>query len=319
MAVWDTRALPEGEQFEYYQQVICRAFVPLLPIASRGDGGFASTVETLPLGALNRASVASQRQATHHGPSEVSATSEAYYFVNLQLRGRCLARQGGTESVVAPGQFTVLDTTRPFYLDFDSDWSMLSFRLPHEHLAGRLPGDRLPLAAAIDDGGAGSAAIGLTRTLWSMRDDLPAHVAEDLARAFAAAVSAALGAAAFDDGELLPETTRAVVVQYLRDRLADPSLSVRSVSRALALSPRRLHALFEGADETFAATLRGLRMRRAVELLADPRPSITAVGEAVGYPDPASFARAFRGAFGAPPSAFRHRAHESHGTGARIA
>lgn len=319
MAVWDTRALPDSEQFEFYQQVICRAFVPLLPVAEVRGGGFASTVETLSLGTLNRASVASQQQATHHGPREVSATDRPYYFVNLQLRGRCSVRQSGTESVVSPGQFTVLDTARPFYLDFDRDWSMLSFRLPHELLDGRLPGDRLPLGAAMDGAGAGAAVVGLTRTLWSMREELPAHTAEDLARAFAAAVSAALGATAFDAGEPRSETTRAVVLQYLRDHLADPSLSVRSVSRALALSPRRLHALFEGADETFAAALRGMRMRRAVELLADPRPSVAAVGEAVGYPDPASFSRAFRGVFDAPPSAFRGPAHELHTARARNA
>lgn len=110
-----------------------------------------------------------------------------------------------------------------------------------------------------------------------------------------------------------------LVLQYLRDRLGDPSLSVQSVSRALALSPRRLHMLFEGSDETFAAALRGLRMRRAAELLGDPGLSVTAVGAAVGYPDPATFSRAFRRVHGEPPAAFRRSAHESSTAAARNA
>ncbi|MBS1699702.1 MAG: helix-turn-helix domain-containing protein [Actinobacteria bacterium] len=319
MARWETSALPEAEQFEFYEQVICRAFVPLRPIAHVRGGGFASTVETRPLGALNRASVASRRQATHHGPGEVSDTDEAYYFVNLQLEGRCLARQGNTESLIAPGQLTVLDTTRPFYLDFDQDWRMLSFRVPHSFLDGRFAGGRLATAQTIDDRGAGAAAVAFTRTLWSIGDDVPDYAAEDLTRAFAAVVTAALSSAAPDDELLRPSVSRALVVQYLHEHLADPALSVGTVSRALALSPRRLHTLFEGSDETFAAALRTLRMRRAAELLADPARTVTAVGAAVGYPDPASFSRAFRRVHGEPPAAFRRGPHELQAASARIA
>lgn len=319
MGVWRTSDLPEADQFEYYHQVICRAFVPLLPIAARRTPGFASTVETRPLGALNRASVASQSQATHHGPSEVSATTDAYYFVNLQLEGRCRARQGRNESIVQPGQFTVLDTAQPFYLDFDRSWRMLSFRVPREHFESRLPARRLPLGLAFDSSGAGSVAVVLTRALWSMREEVPAHSAGELSRSFAAAVAAALSSSPYDIGESAAEANRALIMQHLRDRLGDSALSVQSVSRAFAISPRTLHAVFEGGEESFAQTLRGLRMRHAAQLLLDPRRSVTEVGQSVGYPDPDSFGRAFRRFSGESPSSFRRSAHESSAGGARIA
>ncbi|MFT4232506.1 MAG: AraC family transcriptional regulator [Leucobacter sp.] len=338
MPVWDTSALPAAEQFEYYHQVICRAFVPLLPVAAARRQGFASTVETRPLGELNRASVASPMQATHHGAAEVSATEGAYYFVNLQLAGRCRARQGSAESIVEPGQFTVLDTTEPFHLDFDRDWRMLSFRIPHEHLDARVRRDRIPLAAAIGQTGAGSAAIALIRALWSMHDELPEAAHADLELSFSAAVAGALaersgergterswergtapGAGPGDAAGLAGgDGLRAVISRYLEERIGDPSVSVDSVSRAFALSPRALHSLFEGGDETFAATLRTLRMRRAAELLADPAVSVTAVGAAVGYSDPSSFARVFRRFHGEPPRAFR-ASHESSSAPARTA
>ncbi|MFV0375130.1 helix-turn-helix domain-containing protein [Microbacterium sp.] len=314
MTVWDTTTLPPAEQFEFYHQVICQAFVPLRPVALADGEGFASVVETRPLSVVNRARVASPIQETHHGRREVAATSAAHYFVNLQLVGRCYARQGGTESVVSPGQFTVLDTTRPFSLDFDDDWRMLSFRVPHDAVSGRIPD--AGLATSVDGSGVGAAAVVLMRVLWSVDENLPLSAADDLARAFSATVSAALAPNA--PPEPVPDARRRVVVRHLQERLADPSLSVHSVSRALAMSPRALHASFEGSGDTFAATLRGLRMARAAEILADPRHPVTTVAAAVGYPDPASFTRAFRREFGEPPREYRRLLHEMHTLPARI-
>lgn len=47
------------------------------------------------------------------------------------------------------------------------------------------------------------------------------------------------------------------------------------------------------------------RMRRAVELLAQSDPDIAEIGEAVGYRDASSFARAFRSVYGLSPQAYR--------------
>ena len=49
----------------------------------RLDGGDAAA------GTINRARIASRAQTTRHGPREVAATDEAFYFVNLQLAVDC--------------------------------------------------------------------------------------------------------------------------------------------------------------------------------------------------------------------------------------
>lgn len=113
MAVFDVAARPPGEQFGYWHEVICRAFVPLTPTRTQDGPGFAARVETRPLGRVVRARIASQPQRTDHGPREVARTQGADYFVNLQLAGRCRVRQGAADAVVVPGEFTVVDTTEP--------------------------------------------------------------------------------------------------------------------------------------------------------------------------------------------------------------
>lgn len=95
MAVWDVAARPAGEQFGYWREVICEAFVPLTPTRRRDTDGFASRVETRPLARVIRARIGSQPQRTTHGAAEVARTDGEFVFVNLQTAGTCAVEQGG--------------------------------------------------------------------------------------------------------------------------------------------------------------------------------------------------------------------------------
>ncbi|MBN9097122.1 MULTISPECIES: helix-turn-helix domain-containing protein [unclassified Pseudonocardia] len=307
MAVWDVAARPEREQFGYWHEVICQAFVPLTPRRAEAGPGFAARVETRPLHDLVRARIDSQPQETAHGPREVARTDGAYFFVNLQLAGRCRARQGRTESVVGPGRFTLVDTTEPYWFDFDEPWRMVSFRLPRDLLTARLGGGRPPLGETFDaTWGAGGVVGSLMSALWTV--DLPAGsaAAQELEQAFASAVVAATaGGPAF--GEQPRALLRAEILRHVRGRLGDPSLSVSSVCRRFGISPRTLHAAFAGHEHTFAATVRRMRLERCRTVLADPATTrtITDVAASAGFADAASFSRAFRREFGCTPSDVR--------------
>jgi AraC family transcriptional activator of tynA and feaB len=60
VAVWDVSRLPERDQFDYWHEVICQAFVPLTPSRKERGAGFASTVETRLLARNNRARTSSK-------------------------------------------------------------------------------------------------------------------------------------------------------------------------------------------------------------------------------------------------------------------
>ncbi|GAA4689590.1 hypothetical protein GCM10023215_27370 [Pseudonocardia yuanmonensis] len=306
MTVWDVAARPEREQFGYWHEVICRAFVPLTPRREAAAGpGFAARVETRPLLRIVRAHIASQPQATLHGPAEVARTDGAFYFVNLQVAGRCRVRQGGADAVVGPGEFTVVDTTEPYRFDFDAPWRMVSYRLPHDLLDGRRLRPRL--GGRWEGDGAGGVVRAMIGALWEVDDTTGPLAAADLEHALAAAVTAAADPAP----ETPPvEALRAAVLRYVHGRLGDPSLSVAAVCRRFAISPRTLHAAFADADGTFAATVRRLRLERAAALLADPADTrtVTGIAASVGFLDPASFSRAFRRAFGCAPTELREAA-----------
>jgi two-component system response regulator YesN len=83
-------------------------------------------------------------------------------------------------------------------------------------------------------------------------------------------------------------------------------LALDDIARRVASSRRQLQRAFaEAGETTFRAYLQKVRMTRAAELLRDPGLPVNHVASAVGYRQPAQFAKAFRRHHGRPPSAYR--------------
>jgi AraC family transcriptional regulator, regulatory protein of adaptative response / methylphosphotriester-DNA alkyltransferase methyltransferase len=83
-------------------------------------------------------------------------------------------------------------------------------------------------------------------------------------------------------------------------------LALDDLARRVATSRRQLQRAFAEAGETsFRSYLQKVRMERAAELLRDGGSPVNQVATAVGYRQPAQFAKAFRRHHGAPPSTFR--------------
>jgi AraC-like DNA-binding protein len=118
-----------------------------------------------------------------------------------------------------------------------------------------------------------------------------------------------MGATATSGDQSVHDGTRAAVVRFLMANLHDPGLSVATVCRRFAISPRLLHTLFADQEQSFAETVRSMRLDRCARLLSDPRTTgtITDIAARHGYADPAAFSRSFRRRFGMTPREMRAR------------
>jgi AraC-like DNA-binding protein len=86
-------------------------------------------------------------------------------------------------------------------------------------------------------------------------------------------------------------------------------LSLRTVARTIATSTRQLQRAFsESGGTSFRRELQRVRMERAALLLRLGSMPVSQVAAAVGYRQPAQFAKAFRRHHGRAPSAFRQDA-----------
>ncbi|WP_243761315.1 helix-turn-helix domain-containing protein, partial [Streptomyces sp. YIM 98790] len=101
---------------------------------------------------------------------------------------------------------------------------------------------------------------------------------------------------------------------YIQRHLGDPALGPDVIAGAHHISTRYLHRLFEGQETTVTALIRQERLRRCRRDLADPAlrdTTVAALAARWGFLHPADFSRAFRAAYGMPPSVYRRLALDS--------
>ncbi len=101
------------------------------------------------------------------------------------------------------------------------------------------------------------------------------------------------------------------LVAFVQRHLSDPQLTPTAVAAAHGISLSHLHRLFQDGGETVAAFIRRQRLERARFDLADPAQRDTpvhAIAARWGFPRATDFARAFRAAYGIPPTDYRRYA-----------
>lgn len=314
---WSTRDRPTGEQFSYWREVVCEAFAPLRPHPTGPDVGrvgIPGWVRSAGLRATNCAEIGSVTQRIDHGRAEVRRTRDEHVFVNLQLTGSCVGRQGGRECLVRPGGLALFDTTSEYRLDFAADersreWQVVSFRLPRRALAGIVADPEAMTAVEHRGTGLAGVLVGTMRSIWQGIDDLGPAEAEAAETAFAALLAAQVGGSEElrdTRRDTLDATVRAGITRYLASHLRGHDLSPAAVARHAGISVRKLHALYAGGDRTFGQTVMDLRVDACVdELRAGTTRSLTELAARWGFSDLSHMNRVVRARRGAPPSDFR--------------
>lgn len=105
------------------------------------------------------------------------------------------------------------------------------------------------------------------------------------------------------------------VDEYVRSRLEDPQLSIRSIATTFAISERYVYTILERRGIDLGALMRRHRLARAARMLEDPRAenaTIATIAHHCGFADHAHFSRTFRGEFGMSPSEWRQRSRAVH-------
>lgn len=319
---WTTRGLGPADQMSYWADVLCQAFTPLAPWRSRDHVEHSSSRSGLPgwvrsaaIGGGNAAEIASCTQRIDHGKREVARADEDVVFVNLQLDGHCTTTQDGRQCTVSRGEFAVVDSTRPYRLEFvepgnDELWRVLSFRLPRSLLAD-VVGPSAATTARRFASSSGSARLLSSLMVETWRTDSSLQTAErqmigaahvDLLRAVLGGTQRRTGCSLETD-----EALRVSVVRYIDSRLAFGRVPATDAARHVGVSVRTLHALFERTGTTFGAVVREHRVEACRRELADSRDtrSIGTIAAAWGFSDSAHLAKTFRSRFGCSPVEYR--------------
>ena len=299
-----------------WKESISSAFVPL-EVSALHPGRFRSSVADDELAWLRVSELHTSAQRVSRSRLQANQSESAGYKVTLQLSGRSEIRQASRRALLAPGEWGVYDTTRPYEVDVDDNAHFLVMQVPGRQVQAWEPYMQNAVARVFSARqGCGRMAMDLLRVALGEH----AHLSERGARrgqcrdaddgaghqrarwrpcrpgAGRAAPGATAPRAAAHPGE--PARSRAVA-GHGRGRVAGvATLSVQPVRPGLD-HPGGFHP--QRAPE------------RCRDMLCDAAQAARQIGDIAfryGFSDAARFSHAFRRRYGVSPSEYRRRAVE---------
>ncbi|MCA1535910.1 helix-turn-helix domain-containing protein [Bradyrhizobium sp. NBAIM03] len=314
-SAWNTVGVRPHEQFAYYREAICQAFMNLTPEPAAASG-FPASVEHVRLGdaAINRVSF--PEHLVRRSAADIAASDRSCFYLNLKLAGRCRIQQDGREISLSPGQVGIFDSDRQFALlhDRGPQLRVASFWVPAEALRERLPASFDVVAARLsDDPVVGHLIVETARTLSEGALQMSEDEGVRLFRALIELVAVSLSRSSrlhAAEAESLADATTLAVKRAIHRRLRQPGLAVADVAAAVGISERYVHKLLARSGSGFTDYVIDHRLDGAARDLRNPTMAEHAIGAIAfdwGFSDLSHFTRRFKQRFGCRPRDWRAR------------
>lgn len=275
-----------------------------------GDVDFDGHMASARAGDLILTKLEANRHRVVRTQDMVRASEEGYLKIVAPMKGRAGVEQRGRQAWVAPGAWTIYDTTGSYSVANPERVEHLIVMVPKAQMIER--GLRLENLMARPVGGASGIARVALSTMRSTFQELP-HMSADAARGAGELIAQLVRLSLI---ELSGQETELSQREALKDRirgyvalhLRDPELSVEQIAVALNCSKRHLYNAFTDEDQTLASHIQNLRLEACVRELQHPmaqtRP-ITDIALSWGFNSLSHFSRVFREHTGKSPSEFR--------------
>ena len=300
----NTTDIASGEQFSYWRDAICNAYVPLEPERAHACS-FRGSIDGLLLPELHGSMITAQSHLVRLSKSGLAARSQSPFYANLMCAGQAQVTQYGKCMTADPGDVYVVDCESAWDVDFRTDFRMFCIEIPQEVLRPQL-GRQGQLITPVLKGDTGVGRI--LANYMQLISQLPApelqhvqslmveHCSELLARAQRFSADGAEGAAR------VRHDMFERIVSLIKRRLADPDLTPASASAELGISRSYLFKILAEHGQSFSAYVRDCRLEQCHRAIQDePRRTIADIASTWGFQEMSTFARAYRARYGCAP------------------
>ena len=311
MQLFTTAGLDPHRRLAHWNECAEESFSPL--ISDPADiGTFHGSIERTDIGEVSLTEDCSEAQTVHHSRAHVARTRSALFFLMLQISGECRDRQDGREAFLKPGDFTLVDTTRPYNLFFPGSHRTLVLSVPDTVLR-RWVGfpEGLVAVPVRATGGVAALLSRLLRDFWvACHQDLDAPAAAGVTPAVLDLLGSAYADVPRPRGERRAVATarRTRIIGHIEAHLHDPALTPTRIADCCRITPRYLHHLFAASDETVGRYLLRRRLEECARALVSTvhleRP-VAAIAFEHGFNSATHFGRAFRSKYGMTPREYR--------------
>jgi len=317
-SVFRTRDLPVAYRFEAWTERLGRTHAPM-ELDSDRAADYRGIQRLICLGDVTVWPATFDHLVFRRTPRLVRRSDPEVYHLSLLRRGEGAASWGRQQLAYRIDDFHTNSSSRSWEIHTGADpVTVIGLEIPRALVA--LPGGRTDrIIGSRISSREGIGAL-LAQFLVQLVSDTGPYRPSDGPRlgTVVADLVTAVFAQALEAERGLPPETRARTLTlrikaFIRRHLADPELTPARIAAAHHISRSYLYRLFQAEGTTVASYIRERRLAGAHRELADPtlRPlPIHTVAARWGFPRAAEFTRAFRTAYGVPPSELRAQAAE---------
>jgi len=320
MQVITTEGVPPGERLEFWRDIVARGAMqfrmePLGPV----DDAPHAEMRLAAIGGLSLVRFESAFLLRYGRTRAELARSQApYYFMQLQLAGRCQLRRGEEQFSLEVGDGCVEDPLREFEMTFAAldngrrrtlvvgfPKEAMTTRMPRlESLHGTVLRRNMPLARLL---------AGYLLNGFDVADDLTPEAATLFGEHAVELLTQSLReswAEAPQPSEAWREALFVRACRLVRLRHGDPRLAPEPLARELGVSTRLLHRIFAEHGETVMKRVFAERVDRAAKLLGAPEAAhrtVTDIAFSCGFNDSSHFGRVFAAEMLMTPTEWRRQ------------
>lgn len=310
ISVVSTTEVAPADRLALWGDFVCRHIGPLRA-ETFGSDPFTGRLELGRMGSVPLARIMASRHRVLRTPEGIRRDDRSYVKLVAQVAGAGCFEQNGRRLMLAPGEWSLYDTTQPYAVSNPTPIDQVILLLPRDRLLRLgLNIDELVVRRFCGRSGVGRLTyerlVSAFDALRAGPEDAPD---EDLGEAIADLVHLAVlenEGTATDIS--LREITRDRVKSFIAANLNDPMLSLDRIAAAMGCSKRYLHVLFNDDAETLNSYIWRSRLDRIRQDLANPgllHQSITEIAFNRGFNSSPHFSRSFRERFGLSPRAYR--------------
>jgi AraC-like DNA-binding protein len=258
---------------------------------------------------LNLFEVAGSGVDVHRTRATIRRSDPGLVKVMVQLHGRGLVAQRDRKAVLAPGDFIVYDTSEPYLLRLENDYSLFVVTFPRTAL--KMSANGISTVTAIPVRADHWVGAAVSTFLSGLRQGLSSGSLDPNPRFEEAAIDL-ICASVTDHASQVNGAPCAAILSgaksFIDSHHGDPALDTSMVATAQHVSPRYLQKLFAAAGITVTGWIKERRLEQCRHDLEDQSLLGDGIGTICarhGYIDSAHFSRLFKQRYGLSPRAFR--------------
>jgi len=303
---------PPNTRLDYFRHIVADSIAPF-GVAVDAECELRAQIHTGPVGPAHIAQITGPRMKVFRTHRLIRAADPELLKIDVLVRGRTVFAQGEREATLAPGDFTLVDLSRPCRLAFEEPNDVVAVKFPRAALPLRHNDlERLTAVPISGREGLGAPISLLARHLAGRLADFRPTEGARLATALIDLLVVTFAERLDRIATIAPGTRRRALLtsvqSFIEQRLGDPELSPSGTAAAHHISLRYLHKLFEGQGETVSGWIRARRLERCRRDLLDPTLRdwpVSVIAARWGLTDASHFSRLFRAAYGLPPAEYR--------------